>query len=758
MPEREHKPSPAWLLKLNNRLYQAWLKIKSLAGKVYPGKKAWRGAGVGIGVLGYLATIVMAVDVFLPAGWGYFALVLVLFPLVYGMGLALVFLILRLILKMPQIFLVGLGVGILLSMTAFGLFDQRGLFMSVVIALVGGLLGASIYTLLRGGWENLIPLRKVITLSGLVLGLAGTVLSLVWLLSPGKPVPTLSLTPETDFSPLANALPDPSVKGHYPVLTLTYGSGSDKRRSNFGQDVTIRTGTVDGSAFVEKWSSLRTTIWGFGPDSLPLNARVWYPDGVGPFPLVLVVHGNHLAEDYSDAGYAYLCELLASRGMICVSVDENFLNSSGVADWLGFRGLEDENDLRGWLLLEHLSLWRDFSKDDNNPFAGKVDLSRIGLIGHSRGGEAVAVAAAFNLLDRYPDNALLTFDYHFAIRSVVAIAPIDRQYQPADEPIPLENVDYLVLQGSHDMDLTSFDGYNAYQRVVFTDDAFHFKSAYFIWGANHGQFNTLWGDNDIGTPPIWLYNRGQLMSMEDQLQAAKATISAFMAITLQDEEGYLPLFENYQTGLGWLPETAFFNTYSDSTMTYFAGFEEDLDLTTGSAPGVTFTEKGLSTWREARVETRWGTMMSNSAVVLGWEKAGQNTFFTIYLPDSVEWHNTDQLVMSLAVNRNQNEEDPEPVNFSLVLIDNLGQTASIPLNRYGALHPEPVITLTKLGFLSDLAESEPVFQTYLIDLEDFNEVNPLLDLDNLMAFRLAFDRTSVGEVLLDDIGFRITTE
>ena len=50
------------------------------------------------------------------------------------------------------------------------------------------------------------------------------------------------------------------------------------------------------------------------------------PRGDGPFPLALIVHGNHSMEDYSDPGYAYLGELLASRGIIMASVDENFIN------------------------------------------------------------------------------------------------------------------------------------------------------------------------------------------------------------------------------------------------------------------------------------------------------------------------------------------------------------------------------------------------------------------------------------------------
>ena len=40
----------------------------------------------------------------------------------------------------------------------------------------------------------------------------------------------------------------------------------------------------------------------------------------------------------------------------------------------------------------------------SNRFHGKVDLDRIALIGHSRGGEAVAIAALFNRLPFYPDD------------------------------------------------------------------------------------------------------------------------------------------------------------------------------------------------------------------------------------------------------------------------------------------------------------------------------------------------------------------
>ena len=249
------------------------------------------------------------------------------------------------------------------------------------------------------------------------------------------------------------------------------------------------------------------------------------PQGAGPFPLVLIVHGNHSMVDYSDPGYTYLGELLASRGFIVVSVDQNFLNSGMYGGSIG------ENDARAWLLLEHLAQWREWQLDPSSPFYQKVDLNNIGLVGHSRGGEAAALAATFNQLDVYPGNARVRWNYNFGIRAVAAIAPVDQQWLPADQPNPLENVSYLVLQGSHDADLYYFDGIGQYQRAEFTDpQSKAFKSAFYIYRANHGQFNTSWGGRDYGGVRGLFINRRALLPAAEQEQIAQVLISAFLEV------------------------------------------------------------------------------------------------------------------------------------------------------------------------------------------------------------------------------------
>ena len=108
--------------------------------------------------------------------------------------------------------------------------------------------------------------------------------------------------------------------------------------------------------------------------------------------------------------------------------------------------------------------------------------------------EAVAIAAAFNRLPAYPDDALVEFDYDFSIRSLVAIAPIDGQYKPRGNRTPLENVNYLVLHGSYDADVSSYSGSRQLERVEFTDDQAWIKAGLYIHRANHGQFNSVWGN------------------------------------------------------------------------------------------------------------------------------------------------------------------------------------------------------------------------------------------------------------------------
>ncbi|GAA4810611.1 hypothetical protein GCM10023330_17180 [Litoribaculum gwangyangense] len=594
----------------------------------------------------------------------------------------------------------------------------------------------------------------------------------------------------------------PAGKGPYQVKTATYGSGKDLHRPEFGEEVDFKTDSVNGLAFLDNWKGFggwwREKYWGFNPKSLPINARVWYPEGTGPFPLALIVHGNHSMQDYSDPGYKYLGELLASRGIILASVDENFINGS----WSDiFGGLEKENDARGWLLLEHLKVFHEWNRTKGHLFYKKIDTANLGLIGHSRGGAAVAHAAMFNKLPFYPDDASIKFDYNYNIKSIVAIAPVDGQYEPGDSRTKIEDVSYFVLHGAQDADVSSFMGSQQYERITFTDSLYHFKSGVYVYGANHGQFNTSWGNNDTGNPFSGLLNLKQLLSAEDQQKIAKVYISSFLDITLKNNRDYLPLFVDARKGKDWLPETIYLNQFEDSNLKPVANFDEDFDVSTITQKGGKITTKNLSVWREQEIKLKWQKKGSR-ALFVGWNYELDNekesiesvpdsliASYTIHL-SSTAIDSSAVLVFAMAesketanpksegkwVNKNSdnnknkdNEEDAvdtdkdeekddkdepkKPIDFTIQLSDSFGQKVSFPLSTFSPLQRTIEVVIMKTGFIKDNKESEKVFQTFYFPIEQFKKINPNFMLSNIKYIKFIFDKNESGVVTIDNIGF-----
>ncbi len=98
----------------------------------------------------------------------------------------------------------------------------------------------------------------------------------------------------------------------------------------------------------------------------------------------------------------------------------------------------------------------------------------------------------------------------------------------------------------------------------FTDEHFRFKSAIYIYRANHSRFNTAWGSLEAGPPVGWLINDRPIMAMEEQRQVAKVFIAAFLEGTLNGKDEYLPVFKDVRHAGHWLPEDIYVNRYQDT--------------------------------------------------------------------------------------------------------------------------------------------------------------------------------------------------
>ncbi len=233
-----------------------------------------------------------------------------------------------------------------------------------------------------------------------------------------------------------------------------------------------------------------------GKYPIQFHGEATIPDGDGPYPLAIFMHGRHSTCRYLDTteflgqpcpratpvmepvdsytGYRYLAENLASHGIAVISVSANDVNDYDLA--FGLAGDDSGATARGRLILELLdevAAAQAGADNDLSSFADKLDLERVGLMGHSRGGEGVIRAATLA-----PER----------IDAVMALAPTDfaRWVMPS-------RVAFGTILPYCDGDVSNLQGAWAYD-----DMAFGTKHQFLDMGANHNFYNTIWTGDDWG--------------------------------------------------------------------------------------------------------------------------------------------------------------------------------------------------------------------------------------------------------------------
>lgn len=288
-----------------------------------------------------------------------------------------------------------------------------------------------------------------------------------------------ALVAGTVTAPALAAAPDPAVAGPHTVTTVEYDAGP-----------TTVSDPSDGLTYQEQ-----------------LQGALYVPSGTGPFPVVVFLHGRHDTCTYagivdlvgppqtcqdnvatanirSYQGYAYLATNLASHGYLVMSVSANAINSF---DLVGDSGAEE----RAQVLARSLDKLYDWNLAAGpgavgTKLVGNVDLSRIGLMGHSRGGEGVDHFVEYNRRRtdgrRYP-----------GLTAVFALAPTDFA---GEAPY---GVHFATLLPLCDGDVYDLEGSWAYDRGRFADpNETHSRAQYTVTGANHNWFNTVWTADDYG--------------------------------------------------------------------------------------------------------------------------------------------------------------------------------------------------------------------------------------------------------------------
>jgi hypothetical protein len=534
--------------------------------------------------------------------------------------------------------------------------------------------------------------------------------------------------------------PNPALPGVFKFDSVIYASAglnyaAVPALSQFtiydAPDPAYVTGRINISAFAELGFS---TPWPFSNTNVPLNGHIRIPRGRGPFPVALFAHGNHDPLSNSTPGYIYLCELLASHGIIAATIDVNFLNGNNFG----------ENDARAIVHLEHLKQFRVWNAKAGHPLRGKIDWSRLMIVGHSRGGEGVGHASFFNRLPAIqPDLAHPTVPldgsaglgpYRFNLSIVAAIAPTDGQYTPLTGPTLVPDA-YFLIHGSRDGDVFNFPGYDTYNRAQAVDLANptasdgRFKALLWVYRANHNQFNTTWPTETPGTPTL---------TRAEQEEVAKVQFGALAAAVLLERDQYREVLRDHAVASAWMPlRTAFVSQYQDPQRVFVMHNQEGLGAPEVSSPVQgTVAADAVATSRQFFDLVHSGGPQRTITLRLAWNAAPAKLLLIID-PETLPADRYNVLSLRIGQSTEAGNVVDRDQDFTLELSSG-SRTALIAAS-----------SLHRLRYPDVIGAGKTVMQTLRLPLRRLMDLG--IDPRDLRSIALSFDRRPSGVLYLGDV-------
>lgn len=515
----------------------------------------------------------------------------------------------------------------------------------------------------------------------------------------------------------------PAEQVFYRVVTLAdaHEGGSTEPLRAFaiqGETYDIRDQRVNTIRF-------DTTLYGVVRRPMNLDA--------GPFPLLLFLHGNHgncrpqpfdrddqcsetrdhechwpgFVTTPNAEGLAYLGETLAAQGYVTASLSGNALNCR-----------DDYIIERAELIIEHLRRWSSWATTGGSPFddelIGAIALDQVGLVGHSRGGEAVA---------HVPTRLAATPIAGVNVASIFSIAPTD-YHQPRPEGTP-----YAVLLPGCDGDVHTLVGSNIYDRSLQPAEPV-IRNQLFFPGANHNFFSTEWRWDDNRWEQICPVEAevGDIV----QQRSLENVIGDWFKGTL-GSGGLAP----YLNADGAVPESI--NAWS--------GYDLDLRISFSSAQrwliddfsgpatpdinglGEMNSFADYSALRDCTADGCGSAFLHQlDALLLSWNGSRPLATFELGGLDASE---AEVLSFRLTSRWSRLNEGIERQDFLIRVVDNAGATAELPLSR-----------LQRVPHLYQTSVIREVLQTVRVPLTLLEELEPSLDVGDLA--RLELEMTAAG--------------
>ncbi|MEO1074319.1 MAG: hypothetical protein AAFX77_18725 [Pseudomonadota bacterium] len=458
-------------------------------------------------------------------------------------------------------------------------------------------------------------------------------------------------------------------------------------------------------------------------------------------PLVVIVHGFHsgwnLIEnerfETSYLGYDYLARHLVRWGASVFSLDLQPINdrgsgACGIQPPLPKISPEDSQRVRTELIFNTI----DRLLEDPTTAPG-LDPTRIGLVGHSMGGEAVAYAQVLN-----EANGL-----GYPISAVAAIAPtnwLNLATFPAG--------DYLQIFGSMDQLVgatSANDRPGAGGGMRWYDRAQRNKTLFWIHGMRHNPFNSLW-------VPVGDCFEDQIadlaLSESEHQRVAKTLIGAFFNQSLHSLSIYGPYLEglNFPEAVSHL---AIHTSHSKSNLDLVdnfgdsdeqIGIEADLhlDKTTNSLSlPVTGLGGDLVVWEDELQTSIPDSPLVSAVARLAWDGVNASYETSVSGINPQANRSISFRAAQLHSDTNLNTEGFGGDAF-VRLSDGLNEASM----RIGAL--------SEIPFPDSTPNVRSMLRSFRIPLDAFEAANPDLNTFNPVSIAISFSAKASGHIIVDD--------
>jgi pimeloyl-ACP methyl ester carboxylesterase len=454
---------------------------------------------------------------------------------------------------------------------------------------------------------------------------------------------------------------------------------------------------------------------------------------------------NPQLESYK--GYKYLQLELAKHGIVSVSINCNIANH-----------LAALVRLRSEILFASLDAIRTRTDGQFKKFAGKLDFENIGLVGHSRGGDA-----AFDAVKRRKRKS-----FTYVIKALGLLAPSDSSGSVAKGKgridLAPKETSLFLLYGSQDPDISGAQRQKNTQDFGGTPFRHYDRSPApkvlaFALGCSHTAFNNVWK-----FPEDKLKTTSALKLQGDHQNLAKEYLTAFFrrelgTATPAEQKTLRALFDgtqknsaNVPVGLQW--------DFGD-TIVRIDDFESATNnLSTTRTPAASMTRKAFSAVKASTTDNLDLHVWQQTFALIDDVKVNTTDKLTEDLKQGGNPLNLDGFdVLTFRMTRDYDLTDQttidaaDKVTFSVTLKNDSGGTATInqdDIYKHNVLTPNRPQVCKIVFEGKDVDVTKIFFETYQVPLSKFE-----IKRDKCTELMFEFGSSSVKamKVILDDISF-----